>query len=114
MQALIDLFAFLSVILRAGVLICQSLILGGTLFVLWTARPSLQVGSPTWDDVQVSSRKFIRLSAIALILVQALLLYVDASVLMATAEIPFNDVLGANFFVSGAIVVLAALGIAVV
>ena len=114
MQALVDLFAFLSVILRAGVLICQSLILGGTLFIFWTARPSLQIVPSTLDDVQVSSRKFIRLAALALIAVQALLLYVDSSVLMVTAEIPFRDVLGANFFMAGTAVGLASLGIAIV
>jgi putative copper resistance protein D len=114
MQALVDLFAYLSVILRAGVLICQSLILGGTLFVLWTARPSLQDVSATWDDVQVSSRKFIRLAAIALIIVQALLLYVDSSVLMVTAQISFKEVWGANFFVAGSVILAAALGIAIV
>lgn len=114
MQALVDLFAFLSVILRAGVLICQSLILGGTLFILWTARPLLPIVSPAWDDVQISSRKFIRFAAIALTAVQALLLFVDSNVLMATAEIPFRDVLGANFFVAGTIIEFAALGIVVV
>jgi putative copper resistance protein D len=114
MQALIDLFAFLSVILRAGVLICQSLILGGTLFVLWTARPPHQNVSPTWDDIQRSSRKLIRIAAIALIAVQVLLLYVDSSVLMVTAQISFRDVWGANFFISGALALASALGIAIV
>jgi copper resistance protein D len=114
MQALVDLFAFLSVILRAGVLICQSLILGGTLFVLWTAKPSLSIAAPACDDIQVSSRKFIRFAAIALMAVQALLLFVDSSVLMSTAEIPFRGVLGANFFIAGTVVWFAALGIAVV
>src|SRR5450631_796357 len=98
MQALIELFGFLSVILRAGILICQSLILGGTLFVLWTAQTSGQHISQTWDDVQVSSRKLIRVAAIALVAVQVLLLYVDSSVLMATAQISFRDVWGATFF----------------
>ena len=104
MQALVDLFAFLSVILRAGVLICQSLILGGTLFVLWTARPPVRVISPVWDDVQDSSRKFIRFTALALIAVQALLLYVDSSVLMVTAEIPFREVWGQISFVAGTVI----------
>lgn len=114
MQALIDLFAFLSVILRAGILICQSMILGGTLFVLWTARPPYPDSSSTWDAVQNSSRKLIRLAAIALIAVQILLLYVDSSVLMVTAEISFRDVWGANFFVAGSVILVSAVGIAVV
>ena len=37
---LVDLFAFLSVVLRAGTLVFQSLLLGGVLFVLWVARSS--------------------------------------------------------------------------
>ena len=37
---LVDLFAFLSVVLRAGTLVFQSLLLGGVLFVLWVARTS--------------------------------------------------------------------------
>ena len=114
MQALVDLFAFLSVILRAGVLICQSLILGGTLFVLWTAKPSLQYVAASWNDVQLSSRKLIQLAAIALMVVQALLLYVDSSVLMVTAQISFKEVWGANFFVAGSVILAAALGIAIV
>src|SRR4051812_39993942 len=108
MQALVDLFGFLSVILRAGVLICQSLILGGTFFVLWTASRSLPIAPSELNEVQVSSRKLIRLVALALVSVQALLLFVDSSVLMTTAEISFRDVLGANFFIAGTIIDLAA------
>jgi copper resistance protein D len=114
MQALIELFGFLSVILRAGILICQSLILGGTLFVLWTAQTSGQHISQTWDDVQVSSRKLIRVAAIALVAVQVLLLYVDSSVLMATAQISFRDVWGATFFIAGTAITFAGIGIAAV
>ena len=37
---LVDLFSFLSVVLRAGTLVFQSVLLGGVLFVLWIARRS--------------------------------------------------------------------------
>ncbi len=37
---LVDLFSFLSVVLRAGTLVFQSVLLGGVLFVLWMARRS--------------------------------------------------------------------------
>ena len=51
---------------------------------------------------------------IALIVVQALLLYVDSSVLMVTAEIPFREVWGQTSFSRASIIELAALGIVVV
>jgi len=42
---LVDLFSFLSVVLRAGTLAFQSLLLGGVLFVLWVARSSPEAAS---------------------------------------------------------------------
>ena len=45
---------------------------------------------------------------------QLLYLYVNSAVLMATAEIGFDGVVGANFFISGCIVLTAALMTAVV
>jgi len=46
--------------------------------------------------------------------VQLLYLYVNSAVLMATAEFSFNGVLGANFFISGSIVLVAALLTAII
>jgi len=46
--------------------------------------------------------------------VQLLYLYVDSAVLMASADIPFSWVVGANFFLSGTIVLVAALFTALV
>ena len=43
-----------------------------------------------------------------------LYLYVNSAVLMATAEIGFSGVVGANFFISGSIVLTAALMTAIV
>ena len=106
---LVDLFAFLSVVLRAGTLVFQSLLLGGMLFVLWVARNSPEVPSDSIAKIQKSSWRLLQFSAIGLALVQLLYLYVNSAVLMATAEIGFNGVIGANFFISGCIVLTAAL-----
>lgn len=111
MQLLVDLFGFLSVVLRAGTLICQSLLLGGTLFLLWTARPSRELSGEAIERVQSSSRVLLRWAAFGLVLAQLLVLYVNSSVLMVTAEIGFRDVIGANFFVAGLVVLVTALGI---
>ncbi len=108
MQQLVDLFGFLSVVLRAGTLVFQSLLLGGILFVLWTARGV--PGNPeSIQKMQSGSWTLLRVSAIGLIIMQVLYLYVNSAVLMTTAQIGFRAVIGANFFLSGSIVLVAAL-----
>ena len=111
---LVDLFSFLSVVLRAGTLVFQSVLLGGVLFVLWTACSSPVALEESIARVRASSWKLLRLSAVGLAIVQLLYLYVDSAVLMATADIGFSGVVGANFFISGGIVVVAALLTAIV
>ena len=111
---LVDLFAFLSVILRAGTLVFQSLLLGGVLFVLWVARSSPEAAPDSIARIQKSSWRLLQISAVGLAIVQLLYLYVNSAVLMATAEIGFDGVVGANFFISGCIVLTAALMTAVV
>src|ERR1017187_8795122 len=111
---LVDLFAFLSVILRAGTLVFQSVLLGGVLFVLWVARSSADVPTDSIARIQASSWRLLRISAVGLAVVQMLSLYVNSAALMVTAEIGFDGVVGANFFISGCIVLTAALMTAVV
>ena len=98
---LVDLFSFLSVVLRAGTLVFQSVLLGGVMFVLWTARYSPDASEDSMVRVQASSWKLLRWSAVGLAVVQLLYLYVDSAVLMASADLPFSGVVGANFFISG-------------
>ena len=45
---------------------------------------------------------------------QVLYLYVNSAVLMASAEIGFSDAMGANFFIAGSVMLLAALLIALI
>src|SRR5271169_3422161 len=106
---LVDLFAFLAVVLRAGTLIFQSVLLGGVLFVLWVARSSPEASRESISRIQASSWKLLRISAVGLAVVQLLYLYVNSTVLMVTAEIGFDGVVGANFVISGSIVLTAAL-----
>ncbi|MGC1382884.1 MAG: CopD family protein [Candidatus Acidiferrales bacterium] len=106
---LTDLFAFFSVLLRAATLVFQSLLLGGVLFALWVARSSPKVTGDGIDVVQQSALRLLRVSSAALAFVQVAYLYVDSGVLMASAEIPFREVLGANFFIAGSGIFLAAM-----
>jgi hypothetical protein len=76
MQQLVDLFGFLSVVLRAGTLVFQSLLLGGILFVLWIARGV--PGSPeSIQKMQSGSWTLLRFSTIGLIVMQVLYLHDD-------------------------------------
>ena len=111
---LVDLFSFLSVVLRAGTLVFQSVLVGGAMFVLWTARSSPAAPGLGMARVQGSSWKLLRWSALGLAGVQLLYLYVDSAVLMVSADIPFRGVVGANFFLSGTIVLVAAVFTALV
>jgi len=108
MLKLVDVFGYLSVILRAGTLVFQSLLLGGVLFVLWIARPTSEIADGNFARVQSSSLRMLRIAAIGLAVVQAFYLYVNSAVLMATAEIGLRDVVGANFFISGSVIFVAA------
>ena len=106
---LVDLFTFFAIVLRAGTLVFQSVLLGGVLFVLWVARASPEAPEESIGRVQASSRRLLRIGAIGLAIVQLLYLYVNSTVLMVTAEIGIDGVVGANFFISGSIVLTAAL-----
>ena len=106
---LVDLFAFLSVILRAGTLVFQSLLLGGVLFVLWVARVSPESSQESVGRIHASSRGLLRISAIGLAVVELFYLYVNSAVLMVTAEIGIASVVGANFFIAGSLALTAAL-----
>ena len=113
MQQLVDLFGFLSVVLRAGTLVFQSLLLGGVVFVIWTSR-NVPGDSAQRTRMESGSWTLLRLSIIGLILFQLAYLYVDSAVLMVSAEIGFSGVVGANFFISGSIVLCAALAALIV
>ena len=114
MLKLVDLFAFFSVVLRAGTLVFQSVLLGGVLFVLWTTRPSADMSEDSIRRIEASSWKLLRISAVGLAIMQLGYLYVNSAVLMVTAEIGIQKVVGANFFISGSIVLIAALFTAII
>jgi putative copper resistance protein D len=114
MQQLIDLFGFLSVVLRAGTLVLQALVLGGIFFIVWTARSRPDLPPESMERVHSTAWMLLRISAIGLAVVQVLYLFVDSLVLMSTAEIPFSGVLGASFFVAGSIIFGAATLLAIV
>ena len=112
MVKLVDIFGYLSVWLRAGTLIFQSLLLGGALFIFWIARGSPEISAGTLERTRAKTLQMFGVAAIVLSIVQALYLYVNSAVLMATAEIGMKDVCGASFFLAGCVIFSASLAAA--
>ncbi len=111
---LVNLFSFFSVVLRAETLVLQSVLLGGVLFVLWIASGSKDVSVESIGRIQSSAWRLLRFSALGLAVVQLLYVYVNSAVLMVTAKIRFDGIVGANFFISGFVVLTAASLIAMI
>ncbi len=114
MLKLVDIFGYLAVLLSAGTLVGQSLLLGGLVFMCWIARPSTDVPADSLQGVHQLARRWFRVAAGGLAVVQVLYLYVNSAVLMATLEVPFRDVTGATFFIAGTLILVASVGAAVV
>jgi copper resistance protein D len=114
MVNLVDIFGYLAVLLSAGTLIGQSLLLGGLLFLFWITRPSAEIVPEGLQRVRAAGFKAFRMSALGLAVIQVLYLYVNSSVLMASAEISFREAMGANFFIAGTVMLFAALLVYVV
>jgi putative copper resistance protein D len=108
----IDLFGFLSILLRAVTIGSQSLAMGGIVFALAIARPLGAAYTSCGEAVLRSSRRMIVTSALVLAFAQVATVSINTAVLMATANFRLADVAGANFFLSGFTIFVAALGIA--
>src|SRR3954451_24309833 len=113
MVKLVDIFGYLSVWLRAGTLVFQSLLLGGALFIFWIARSTPEISAYTLERTRARALQMFAVAAGALSIVQALYLYVNSAVLMATAEIGLTDVSGASFFIAGCVIFSASLAAAI-
>jgi putative copper resistance protein D len=113
MLKLVDIFGYLSVILRAGTLVFQSLLLGGVLFMFWIGRLGVDAPAESLERARSTSMRAFRSCAIALAVVQVFYLYVNSAVLMATAEIGIANVAGASFFIAGSVILAASVAAAI-
>ena len=107
---LLDIFGFLSVLLRGGTLALQSLVLGGALFRCWVLRAA--VGSLPDERVAESCRWLMFWSAMALAIAESCYVFSSAAILTGTAGLTLSEVLGANFFIAGVAAAGAAATIA--
>jgi putative copper resistance protein D len=107
MVALLGIFGFPVVILRAAILCFQTISIGGILFLYIAAgKPGEQS-----DELRRSCWKLIRASALALALSQLFFIFTNSLVLTYSTDIPLSDVLDANFFWAGVVAALAGLAV---
>ena len=96
---LLDIFGFVSVLLRGVALALTSLVLGGVVFATFV-RPA--------GAARMAVRRLIFWSAVALVLVQICSLVVNSIVLMQTVGLGPSELAGANFFRAGSAAIFGA------
>jgi putative copper resistance protein D len=106
---LLDIFGFLSVLLRGAALALQSLVIGGVVFSVWILKPGETQTEPQILEILQSCRRLIFWSALALACVQSCYVAADSAVLLGTTGLRLRDVAGAGFFVAGVAGAFAAL-----
>lgn len=105
MVQLLTIFGFVIVLLRAAILCCQTIAVGGILFFLIVARDA---GLRT-ERVLNSAWKLIRWAALGFVLSEFLYALTNSLVLTATTDLTAADVIGANYVIASAIGIVAGL-----
>ena len=109
MARLLQIFGFLSVLLRGATLTFQTLTVGGILFLVLVLRSAASEAGDTKISCLRSTRRF----ALALVVAQSFYLLATALILMQSAEIGLADVIGANFVFAGALGIAGSLTIGI-
>jgi len=105
MADLLGVFGFLVVLLRAVILCCQTVAIGGVFFLTVIAgRTDLRS-----EELLVSCWNLLRRSALALVVSQLFFVISNSLVLTASTDISWRDVLSANFVWAGLLAILAGL-----
>jgi putative copper resistance protein D len=108
MDKLLNIFGYLSVLLRAATLCFQTLTIGGIIFMIAVTRaPQLRT-----DPVINNCRKWIVWFSLALAATQVFYVLANTLILMQSADMPFREAVGANFVYAGALAAAAALVVA--
>src|SRR5665213_2490491 len=112
MGLLVDIFGYLTVVLRGLTLAAQSGTIGGIAFLALVARPfAASLGAPG-ALIERRCRVFLAWSALAFALAAALTILLEAAVLMGSLDLSLADTLGAGFARANLVIIAAALLIA--
>jgi len=106
---LLQIFGFLSVLLRGASLTFQSLTVGGVIFLLFV----LHKPSDDCEEIRASCLRWLRRFALVLVATQVSYLAANSLILMESAQISFAEVSGANFVLAGALGIAASLTVLV-
>jgi copper resistance protein D len=106
---LLQIFGFLSVLLRGASLTFQSLSVGGVIFLLFV----LHKPSDDCEEIRASCLRWLRRFALVLVATQVSYLAANSLILMESAQISFAEVSGANFVLAGALGIAASLTVLV-
>src|SRR5882724_8587862 len=107
MARLLQVFGFLSVLIRGATLTFQSLAVGGVVFLVFVVRRAKEDSG----DLRQACLRWIRRSALALAVMQISYVVANSLILRQSADIPLREVLGANFVLAGLIGVVAAFSV---
>ncbi|WP_315714859.1 MULTISPECIES: copper resistance D family protein [unclassified Bradyrhizobium] len=113
MSLLLDIFGYLSVVLRGLTLLAQSFTIGGLAFLLLLLRPLQQRLSADAIVVGKRGQRFLRRSAFGWFAVVLASLAVNMGALIGTLDLSLGAAASADFARSGLAVAACALGIAV-
>jgi putative copper resistance protein D len=112
MALLLDLFGFLSVVLRGLALTAQSLTIGGVAFLLLLAEPLAGELRATGEAIIKRSRLLLGCSAVGLAIVVGISVTIEGRILAETVDLTMSETMGAAFVVSAIAAIAAALSIA--
>jgi copper resistance protein D len=103
---LLDLFGFLSVVLRGLQLAFEALVVGGVIFLTWIAS------RPIGDSLHQRLTRWLILASAMLAGSQICSMAVNSVILMGLLGISLRDLTGANFWIAGMLVVAGAAAVA--
>jgi putative copper resistance protein D len=110
LNRLVDLIGYFAILLHGGVIVSQSMALGGTLFLILLARPfTAQLGA----EIPHRTAAIAAWSALALVAIELLTTSLQTAVLASTLDLPIGNIVQANFAVAGLIKSAAAATLAV-
>jgi len=107
MAQLLQIFGFLSVLLRGATLAFQSFTIGGIVFLVLVLG---RLEAPS-SGFELSALRWIRRSAVALAITHFIILVASSLILMKSAGMTLGEVSGANFFLASVIGIAASLTI---
>ncbi len=111
MSLLVDVFGYLSVIIHGLTIVAQSMALGGALFLVFAARPLARL--PQGACIGRDSARIAAFAALALVACELLTLALQGSVLVATVDLSWAEVLGADFALASLVKIGAAAVLAI-